>query len=311
MVLGPIGPTAKKLLARWGYVITRPTEIEKTRLRSFWRQWFSRDPVLFGEVYARNRETLRKVTCWISEETLDASLWHYGLSPGWISDVGLDHLNDSALYTVAGEITAADLLAFIARLYPENVSYLEIGVSVGKTLLQMSNQLSHAHIVGVDVEDLNPVLRNNFDTCELLWRGENSSSVQTLSKGMLQKIASCMRLRSYRTKNTFDYLSADVFQENIWVKLAGDRFNLIFSDGVHTPDSLRRELKFLIENGLLDQKRLVILWDDLWDIGMQTAFLRNAEALCALYNRGEEAISLYVLHGSYGPARYMGMFSTF
>lgn len=160
-------------------------------------------------------------------------------------------------------------------------------------------------------KNLNPVLRNNFDTCELLWRGENSSSVQTPSKGMLQKIASCMRLRSYRTKNTFDYLSADVFQENIWVKLAGDRFNLIFSDGVHTPDSLRRELKFLIENGLLDQKRLVILWDDLWDIGMQTAFLRNAEALCALYNRGEEAISLYVLHGSYGPARYMGMFSTF
>ena len=53
-----------------------------------------------------------------------------------------------------------------------------------------------------------------------------------------------------------------------------------------------------------------MLWDDLAHPLMQRAFLDNAKRLCGMFNRSEEAISLYVLHGSYGPQRQMGMFSS-
>ena len=53
-----------------------------------------------------------------------------------------------------------------------------------------------------------------------------------------------------------------------------------------------------------------MLWDDLYDIDMQSAFLDNANALCKLFNLSDEAISIFYLHGSYGIKRQIGMFSS-
>jgi hypothetical protein len=53
-----------------------------------------------------------------------------------------------------------------------------------------------------------------------------------------------------------------------------------------------------------------MFWDDLNHPEMQRAFLDNAKSLCRMFDRGDEAISLFVMHGSYGMKRPMGIFSS-
>jgi hypothetical protein len=308
VALGIIGPAVKSFLNRRGYVISRPTEIERSLLRSYWRQWFSHDPALFAEIYAKNRKTLKSVSDWISADSLERSLWRYGVPADWTTDTNLGFVDRTTLAEIESEVTSADLLGFVARFCLQKLSYLEIGVSVGKTLLQVQIQASGAELVGVDVEEINPVLRKQFDTFEEIWRGERAYPVETLYKGIVQKISTMHRLTS--RNNVFDYLSADQFRDDTWARLAGKRFNLVFSDGVHTPEALRSELQFLIKHDLIDRERFIMCWDDLWDYGMQSAFLDNAKTLCRMFNRGDEAISLYLMHGSYGFKRPMGLFSS-
>jgi hypothetical protein len=312
MALGFVGPLVKSYLAHRGYVITRPTEIERSRLRSYWQEYFSLDPELFGAVYARNRETLRAVRTWISEETLERSLWRYGVPEEWANNTNSGYVDRTALEDIESEVTSADLLAFLARRFLPKLSYLEIGVSVGKTLLQMNNQVADAQIVGLDVEEINPILRDGFDTCDEVWRDAVAHPVETLSKGMVSKYATCHRLTSRATTNIFHYVSADQFRDETWSFsfLKGRRFNLVFSDGVHTPEALRSELQFLIRHDLIDNDRFFMVWDDLVHPLTQPAFLDNAKTLCRMFNRGDEAISLYSLHGSYGFKRLMGLFSS-
>ncbi len=123
--------------------------------------------------------------------------------------------------------------------------------------------------------------------------------VETLSKGLVNKIPTCHRLTSRSTKNTLEYLSADQFNDDTWATLEGHHFNLVFSDGVHTPDALRTELNFLIRHDLIDRSRFIMLWDDLNHPDMQVAFVENAKALCRIFNKGNPAFSLYDLRGSY------------
>ena len=317
MAYGFIGPAVKKFLIRRGYSITRPTQIEKVHGRSYWKQWFSRDPALFSTVYAKNRETLKAIPSWVTTDTLDRSLWSYGVPIALTSPIA-GSADRIPLNEIESEITSPDLLAFIARLYLPKLSYLEIGVSVGKTLLQMNYQVSGATFVGIDVEEINPVIREHFDTCEQSWRAEKAYLIETLSRGLVSKTATSHRLTSRLTGNILEYLSADQFNDDTWASLKGHQFNLIFSDGVHTPEALRTELQFLIKHDLIDRSRLVMLWDDLNHPDMQAAFVDNAKALCGIFKRGDEAFSLYELRGSYcdydcngrSITRPMGIFSS-
>jgi hypothetical protein len=311
MALGFVGPTIKRALNRRGYIITRPTEIERKWLRSYWRELFSRDPALFGSIYAKNREALQSVPSWVSTGTLGRSLWRYGVPLGWVDETEPGSIDRTVLSDFESEITSADLLGFVARLhFREKLSYLEIGVSVGKNLHQVQSQVLDASFVGIDIEEINPVLREQFSSCEVIWRSDAPYPVQTLSKGIVQKNATCVRLVSQRTGNTLDYVSADQFRDDTWASLKGRHFNLVFSDGVHTPEALRSELQFLIKYELIHPSRFVMFWDDLNHPEMQRAFLDNAKSLCRMFDRGDEAISLFVMHGSYGMKRPMGIFSS-
>jgi len=73
------------------------------------------------------------------------------------------------------------------------------------------------------------------------------------------------------------------------------------------PDALRAELQFLLRHELIDKVRFAMFWDDLWG-EMQTAFMDNVKELCKMFNRGEDAIRLFKLYGSYGHERPMGLF---
>jgi hypothetical protein len=308
-VSGPIVPIARKFLRSRGFIITRPTEIEKAFTRSFWKDWFSTDIKMFATVYERNRATLAGVKNWVSEKTLAGSLWRYGVPAEW-NETHTSSVEQTGLMDVQSEITAADVLSFVARRLGSGVSYLEIGVSVGKNLLQIDRQVSNASLVGLDIEELNPILRNQFSDCVGVGEPSAPYLVESLSKGPVEKRTSLKRLTSGERGNTFEYLSGDQFQDPAWVLLDGKHFNLIFSDGVHSAEALRTEIKFLLKYKLIDQNRCVMFWDDLDSLDMQSAFLDNARTLCKMFNRNDNAISLYRLHGTYGNKRPIGIFSS-
>ena len=306
-MLGPIGPLVGNLLRRRGYSISRPTRIEKEFIRSPWRVLFGKDPRGFAAVYQRNRETLSEVPQWIEAEVLEKSLWRYGIPAEW--DAHQTQQDRTGLTDIEPEVTASDVLGLVARqLNP--LSYLEIGVSVGKNLLQISNLVCNAKLTGLDLEELNPTLLRYFEESGPIWRDSKTYRVETLDKKGADKCSSLLKLRS-RTNNgnTLDYLSADQFRGDTWSKLSGCKFNLILSDGVHSGDALRSELGFLLQYQLIEPGRpFVMFWDDLWDIEMQSAFLESARALSSIFGVGDEGISMFMLHGSYGLKRPMGMF---
>jgi len=309
MMLGPIGPIVSNFLRNRGFIITRPTEIEKTFTRSYWKDWFSTDIKLFAAVYERNRATLAGVNNWVSDEVLAGSLWRYGVPVEW-NQTHTSSVEQTGLMDVESEITAADLVSFVARRLGSEIAYLEIGVSVGKNLTQIDRQVTNASLVGLDVEELNPILRNQFSDCVSVGEPSEPYLVETLSKGSVEKRTSLKRLTSDEQGNTFEYLSGDQFLDPTWARLSGKKFNLIFSDGVHSGEALRTELKFLLKYKLIDQNRFVMFWDDLHSLDMQSAFLDNARTLCKMFGRNDNAISLYRLHGTYGMRRLMGMFSS-
>jgi hypothetical protein len=306
-MLGPLGPIANNYLRSKGFVITRPTRIEKQFSRGFWKNWFANDPVLFSSVYAKNRETLSSISTWVTDETLAGSLWRYGVPLEW-SESYHDAIDSTGLNDIESEITASDILAFAARRLGDGVSYLEIGVSVGKNLIQIERQIQDSCLVGLDIEELNPTLRSQFKDCVYVGERSEAYEVETLTGEKAKKRTTLQKMTS--ANNTFEYLSGDQFRADTWERLAGRKFNLIFSDGVHTADALRSEFHFLQKYNLIDRERCVVFWDDLQHPEMQSVFLDNARALCNIFGRTDDAISLFKLHGSYGMQRPMGMFSS-
>lgn len=71
------------------------------------------------------------------------------------------------------------------------------------------------------------------------------------------------RSRYQLGSNSITYLSADIMDEASWKALAGQQFNLIFSDAFHSPDALLWEIRMLLKYNLINKKRFVIMWDDL------------------------------------------------
>jgi len=294
-------------MRRRGYVITRPTWIEKQFSKSLWREIISKDPVGFATCYQANRETLKRVSRWTDDESMASSYWRYGVPSEWEATSG-EQSDRTGVDDIEGQPTQADLLAFIASKISA-LSYLEIGVSVGKTLLQIREQFTTANIVGLDIEEPSPALMRSFSR-EDLWSSSSRYMVDTLDGRPREKTPyMCNLVRS--GFSPVKYLSADQFRDDTWSKLPPDKFNLIYSDGVHTGDALTSELDFIMKYNLLDPNGCVILWDDLFEIEMQTAFLNNAKRLAGLYGKKEDSISIFTMHGTYGFIRPVGMFSAF
>jgi hypothetical protein len=294
-------------LRRGGYVITRPTQIERTFSRNPWGTLFGTNPALFAEVYSQNRTTLQQIPQWASQGILDNSLWRYGIPVEWaISQRGVP--DRTGLDDVEPNITTADVLAFLAR-QTGSLSYLEIGVSVGKTLLQIERQTKNAHIVGLDIEEINPVLRDHFDSCELKWSGHATYKVDAINGRKVSKLPKLLSLRDEKRNVSFDYLSADQFRDDTWQHLSGRKFNLIYSDGVHSGTALHSEFSFLRKYDLIDTSHpFAMVWDDMWNMEMQSAFFAIAKELCAIFKADDDSISLYTLHGSYGLQHPVALF---
>lgn len=200
---------------------------------------------------AANRRSLQQVGNWIDDKAMAASFFNYGV-PGFIKEDINRPIGDPFTYT--------DLMAFIAKKYFKKINYLEIGVSVGKNFFQMMNALPDAALTGFDIEEINPVLEQHL---RLQQRNEWPTPAGSVKKNPSS-------LKTYDRQ--IAYLSADVWDEASWARLKGNKYNIVFSDALHTPQAILYEFKMLEKYGLLDD-RFVIVWDDL--VGkMKNSFFR-------------------------------------
>jgi hypothetical protein len=295
----PTKRIVKDFLKAQGYQISKSTAVERRYMGRPWPDLIWRDPSNFATIYSKNRALLSSIPQWISEEDLRTSLWDYGVPSVCLTS--WNNLGFGALADVDMDLTVVDLLAFVGS-YLSDLRYLEIGIGVGKNFLQICKQFPDAISVGLDVEEINPVLRSQFTSPALEWQSDTPYLVDTFSGQRREKRASLTRL-----SKTVSYLSADLFRDDTWARLEGQTFNLIFSDAVHSPDAVRAELQFLLRHELIDKARFAMFWDDLFG-EMQSAFMANARDLCKMFNLGDDAIRLFRLHGSYGDERPVGLF---
>lgn len=310
-MFGPIGRVAKSGLTRAGYELYRPTQFERTHLRSIWDDWFSADPMNFARIYQENRDTLKRVKTWADRSELETSLWRYGVPEEWDSD-DIGAVITTRLNQIQMEVTYSDLLAFVGAQLDRPVSYIEIGVSVGKNFLQMCHHFRDGSVVGLDVERVNPRLSREFASEQVVWTSERTYVVDTLTGG---KDSANIHLSHHvlvrPSSRPVLYVRGDQFSDDTWASLQGRQFNLVFSDGVHEAGALRRELNLLLKYDLIvSEGPFAMVWDDLVDIHMQRAFVENARRLRSRFGP-ESWFGLHWIHGTYGSRRLNGIFSTF
>jgi hypothetical protein len=196
------------------------------------------------EIKKMNRSSLALVDDWIDETAFSRSFFKYGV-PDFIKTEINKPVGDTLTYT--------DLMLFISRKHFSLIHYLEIGVSVGKNFFQLINAHAKGNFSGFDIEDINPVLEQRLAFKSL-------EEWETPSWSIKKNPSS---FKTYRFNETeVSYLSADVWDENSWAKLKGNKFNMVFSDALHTPQAILFEFEMLVKYDLLDGQ-FVIFWDDL------------------------------------------------
>jgi hypothetical protein len=189
----------------------------------------------------------------------------------------------------------------ISKKYFNKLNYLEIGVSVGKNFYQLLNAHEKANFTGFDNEDINPVLERRM---ELISKKEWITPPDSIKKN-----PSYLNTYSYKG-NDVQYLCADVWDENSWSKLEGNKYNLIFSDALHSPEAILFEFRMLVKYKLLDRD-FIIVWDDL--VGkMRNSFYRIIRKYNETFNIKE--INLIDINGWIGEHEKMhsvGLISSF
>lgn len=208
---------------------------------------FRFDPTKMEKVIEQNRALLSEFGDWVDPEAMKNSTFQYGLSPEWATAMH---------YPISRKMTYSDLLSYVASEAPGPVSYLEIGVSVGKNFWQVLNQVSNGQLVGLDIEDINPPLKSRLV-------GSSSTPIVSTFGSQRKTEPKLDHLHYPSRSNKITYCAGDVFDPAVWDQLKGRKFNLLFSDAFHNPDAVLFEWKQILDLELLDESGFTIVWDDL------------------------------------------------
>lgn len=222
-------------------------------------------------IIKQNRASLSAIDDWIDDEAFQNSFFQYGV-PDFIKKEINKPVGDSLTYT--------DAMVYIAKEHFKKVNYLEIGVSVGKNFFQLLNALNESQFTAFDIEEINPVLANRMSLKDKTeWATPNES---------IKKSNSSLTSFDFNGKKV-NYLCADVWDENSWARLKGNKFNLVFSDALHSHKAILFEFEMLVKYNLLDEK-FVIVWDDL--VGkMRDSFFK----IIKKYNQNFQIKDVYLL----------------
>ena len=239
------------------YLPRRLKRRAEERLRAAWLH-----PEKMREFHGPNMATMEKISTWLDADGFQKSVFQYGVPDE------IRHLIDLPM---GQGLTYTDALLSLTGHLHKPVTYLEIGVSVGKNFLQMAESLSRATLTGFDIEEISPVLKNHFQPGSRTEWPTTSSSLKKANSS-LSKFATTVR------DNQVSYLSGDVFDEQSWRHLKGQKFNVVFSDAFHSAEALKVEHEMLLRHDLLDHDEVIIMWDDLGG-GMTDAFEEIAVSL--------------------------------
>jgi hypothetical protein len=135
---------------------------------------------------------------------------------------------------------------------------------VGKNFFQMLNQWNDALLIGFDIEDINPVLEAYLE------KGRRVSR-ETMAGSPRKRPSHLTDYAFKKNHNHVRYLAGDLFDDSSWERLAGNTFNLVFSDACHDPRAIVREWQLIKSLQLLDEDEFIFVWDDLRG-EMQAAF---------------------------------------
>lgn len=200
-----------------------------------------------------NRKSLSKIKKWINEDIYNNSLYHYGL-PEDVKPLIDKQVGDTISYS--------DLLIYLSQNL-SRISYLELGVSVGKNFWQMINYFNKSKLVGLDIEEINPVLESFFNKKNCIKWKTQKGSIKTKDSSLTNYVYN---------DNLISYISADVFDKNTGSHIPNNRFTVLFSDAFHSSTALRKEWEMIKRYDLLDKNEFILMWDDLVGDEMNNAF---------------------------------------
>ena len=145
---------------------------------------------------------------------------------------------------------------------------------------------------GFDIEEMNPALKSRLVAQS---RQEWSGPPDSLKKTP----ASISRFRHPATGNQVVYICADIFDPRAWELLAGQNFNLVLSDALHTPQALEFEWSQMVKMAIFHPREAVIMWDDL-DGAMRDWFLNRRAIIASHLSVTPAAVGTLYLNGWLG-----------
>jgi hypothetical protein len=157
----------------------------------------------FAALKMRNRDALRIVESWIPESgTVSHAGYGTACDPIWNIDL------------IKAETTYSDLLTFLISYLKEPISYLEIGVSVGKNFWQIYNACAPgSYFCGVDAEEINPRLEVLLPPCV--------NEIEIGPEFTFERLKKTQRVHKYVADCTAEYVVANLDQLFVWKYLAG------------------------------------------------------------------------------------------
>jgi hypothetical protein len=295
----------KRTLNNFGYDLVKRIQLNKNK-GDFWKDWFNHFPVDLTNSYISNRNSLKKVLQWLDEKTYHQSQWGYGVPRQFFSSTYKYSLNHNP-----DEFTYSDLMTAVARKLGA-INFLEIGVSAGKNFYQMFTALENSTLYGLDIEAINPALAGRLSQPELVWKSEQRYDFTNRDGKKVHKTYTSQKFHFVPASNTIYYLSGDKFNSVVWDQIKGIKFNIIFSDAFHRPDSIKNEYNFLKGNDLINTNNFMMVWDDLDSVEMQNAFFEICDELTRdVFKSKKTMFKLYDLHGTYAGLHKIGLFCSF
>jgi len=172
-------------------------------------------------VIDQNRRLLKKESPFINDQIY--KLNNYGIQERIFKKIN-EPVNCNLFYS--------DLIVYFCNKYfYQNLNYLEIGGSVLKNTLLVSEGLKKSTIVVFDINEINPLKEKNF----LL--NENNNNFYFKGSVVNEK-----ETKEFHNKNF-------------------KKFNFVFSDALHTSEGLIKEYEFIYGNALQDN--FIVYFDDL------------------------------------------------
>lgn len=285
----------RKMLAWRGYEIhscrekfpysEQPDQFQQVSIADHWlpaAEIFNRNPSRAIEIMYTSRQVLRKIEYWLNDETYKNSLWKYGLPMG-----------NQSINCIELRPTYTDLILFLSKELNQPLTYLELGVSAGKNFLQVAQSTEGGVLIGIDIEEINPVLEKFFSNKRITREWKDTF----IDYKNVTREKDCSTIQYTCNNNQIVYISGNKFSNKTWDNVKGVKFNIIFSDACHTPESIKHEFDMIMTMNLLRNDEFIFVWDDL-NGSMVNTFSSLSESLTNVY-RGAKACVLS-LYGSYG-----------